>query len=362
MIFPEGSRGQPGRIVSFKSGIGRLVSQYPDLPIVPVFLSGPERVLPKKSWVPLPFWSEVAIGPPRVCTGTHRDITRHLQNALLELSQSRVAQRRPRQRRRSELAPAVAVLGIDGSGKSTLSRLLAERLSAQQGSTCLVSDRLEFFDRGEPKPLQPLGMEAIRGLVSRYAKRAQSLAAYKIPKLAELILRDRLLAEVNRWYAPDHIVQDGSPLLNMTAWAALYKMKDLSDVTLSEAMAVLAGQGLQSGRKGPLFRELPELGSLDRLGLTHLRLPRVLVLLDVDSAVACRRITSRGKPRQPHETEEKLQRLREAYLRVARILSERWRIPTRVVNGTQPLEQVGEETLRFVQATLSNESNHEPSH
>ena len=41
LLFPEGTRGKPGEFQDFKSGIGRLVLQFPEIPVVPVFLSGP---------------------------------------------------------------------------------------------------------------------------------------------------------------------------------------------------------------------------------------------------------------------------------------------------------------------------------
>jgi len=348
VVFPEGTRGSPGDLQAFKSGLGRLVSEYPGVPIVPVFLSGPEHVLPKSSLIPLPFWTHVLVGPPQVCAGSPRDITHHLHNTLCELSKCGATRLRPRQRRlqRHQSAPAVAVLGIDGSGKSSVSRRLARRLSTE-GGACLVSDRLEFFENGEPKPLQPLGFEAARGLVSRYAKRARSLARYKIPKLAELLLRDRLLADINRWYAPRTIVLDGSPLLNMAAWAALYGREGLSDELLASAIGVLAGQRRGILRSDPVFKELPELRQLDRLGLTQLKLPQHLVLLDLPAADACARIAARGGARQPHETEEKLQRLRDAYLKVVRIIERHWNVPALVLDATLPLERLTDEAMGF---------------
>jgi 1-acyl-sn-glycerol-3-phosphate acyltransferase len=358
ILFPEGTRGHPGEMQAFKSGLGRLVQQLPSVPIVPVFLSGPERVLPKGSLVPLPFWSQVLLGPPQLCIGSPRDTTKHLENTLIELSRSGVARRNPRKRRRLTLAPTLAVLGIDGSGKSTVSRLLAQRLSLQR-SACLVSDRLEFYERGELKPLQPLGLEEARGMLSRYAKQAKSLASYKIPKLAELVLRDRLLANVNRWYAPQLIVQDGSPLLNMAAWVALYDRENLDDDTLVKAIAVLTGEKTGPSQNDPVFKQIPELTVLSRLGLTHLQLPRLLVLLDLPSEVACARITSRSRPRQPHETEEKLGRLREAYQRVVRITALKWNIPLMVVDGDRPLDESLAKVLNFAGANLEQEQNHE---
>jgi 1-acyl-sn-glycerol-3-phosphate acyltransferase len=351
VVFPEGTRGHPGELQAFKSGLGRLVSEYPGVPIVPVFLSGPERILPKATLIPLPFWSHVIVGPPQVCAGSPRDITHHLQDTLSELSKCGVTRLRPRQRRslRHQPAPAIAVLGIDGSGKSTLSRRLARRFSVE-GGVCLVSDRLEFFENGDTRPLQPLGLEAARGLLGRHAKRARSLAEYKIPKLAELLLRDRLLADINRWYAPATIVLDGSPLLNMAAWAALYGREGLSDERLASAIAILAGQQHGVSRSDPVFTELPELRQLDRLGLNHLKLPQRLVLLDLPAADACGRIAARGGVRQPHETQERLQRLRNAYLKVVRIIEQHWNVPVLVLDATLSLERLTDEAAGFFNA------------
>jgi 1-acyl-sn-glycerol-3-phosphate acyltransferase len=55
VVFPEGTRGEPGVLMTFKSGIGAIALEYPDLPIVPVALKGIERTLPKGGSVPVPF-------------------------------------------------------------------------------------------------------------------------------------------------------------------------------------------------------------------------------------------------------------------------------------------------------------------
>lgn len=358
IIFPEGTRGQPGEMQAFKSGLGRLVQQVPAVPIVPVFLAGPERVLPKGSIVPLPFWSQVLIGPPRSYASPPRETTRHLENALIELSRSGVARRNPRKRRHPIPPPTLAVLGIDGSGKSTVSRSLAQRLSGRR-TVCLISDRLEFYEHGELKPLQPLVLEEARGMLSRHAKHAKSLASYKIPKLAELLLRDRLLSEAARWYAPQLLVLDGSPILNMAAWVALYGREDLDDQILADAIAVLAGKGSGLSRNAPVFKQIPELALLNRLGLTHMQIPRLLVLLDLPASLACARISSRGELRQPHETEEKLACLRKAYLRVTQITARQWNIPLTVIEGEQRLEDRVAKSLDFAEANLEANQGHE---
>ena len=82
-----------------------------------------------------------------------------------------------------------------------------------------------LYKNGHPKNIQPLITDEIRKIISSYAKKAKSLKGYKIPKLAELLLRDHILDEVKKWYSPDYIILDGAPLLNLTAWAYLYKQK-----------------------------------------------------------------------------------------------------------------------------------------
>jgi adenylate kinase family enzyme len=353
IIFPEGTRGEPGEIERFKSGIGRLAARVTDLPIIPVFLRGPERVLPKTRAVPLPFWNNVVVGPPLQSRGTHRDITRSLQDVLNELSRSVSAGRH--KRRPIEVHPArgIAFLGIDGSGKSTLSKRTAEALSPG-GGACLISDSFEFYEEGTLKEIQPFLSEEVRRFISRRAKKAKSLKSYKIPKLTELLLRNHLHHEVRRWYLPRFIVLDGSPLLNLVAWAVLYKGRQVDEEACGKAVAILSGEGLEVANDDPIFDRFPELATLRRLPIKRLVLPDVVLFLDVSPAEACRRIEARGEQQQVHETEEKLTRLREAYLMVCDVITREFQVPARVLDGEAPREQVAAEALGFVQSSVGN--------
>ncbi len=361
IIFPEGTRGKPGQMEHFKSGIGRLVARSPELPIVPVFLSGPERSLPKASFLLLPFWNQVIIGPPQKCHGHHRDITRFLEKTLVGLALSEAVRRHKRRAGKHKSPPAVAFLGIDGSGKSTLSRAVAEKLSKKAG-VCLISDRLEFFEHGAPQPMQPLATEIFRKTISDYAKSAGSLKSYKIPKLAELLLRNHLYYEVRRWYNPDLIIMDGSPLLNMAAWAALYQQDFPDEEVLAKAIGVLTRRR-EIPPSDPIFTQFPELRHLRHWRMDQLVLPEVVLFLDVPPATACRRITARGEPRQAHETEEKLARLGAAYHTVCAVVRDNWSVPIAIIDGEQPPEEVVATALAFIgEATKAKDGNDGPAH
>lgn len=345
ILFPEGTRGEPGALAPFRSGVGRLLERHPDLPVLPAHLLGPERALPRGAALPLPVWNRVLIGPTRRLRGRPRDLTAALRGSIEELGRAEAARRQQRHlhRRRSF---TVAALGIDGSGKSTLAGNLAASLS-EDGSVAFIGDELRLLEAGEPRELQPLAVERLRLRLSRRAKRARSLAGYKIPKLAELLLRDRLLAECRRWYDPDWVLMDGSPLLNMTAWSILYKEEGFDPAFCGRALGVLSGRERAGGPDG-LGRRFPELRWLRGLGLTRLAMPDAAIFIDLPPAAAVHRIEARGETKQVHETPEKLEKLRRAYLAVCDAAESRFGLPVLRLDGSRPPEDLREAARAFV--------------
>jgi len=345
ILFPEGTRGEPGHIHTFKSGIGRLVESHRDIPVVPIHILGPERSLPKGSALPLPLWNHLTISPPQRLTGSARDVAQALEDSIRSLASSQAARRHHRPSSRRECF-SVAVLGIDGSGKSTLAGTLARQLSGQSPA-CLISDRLVLFARGAPTHMQPLLAEKLRVWLGRQAKQARSLAGYKIPKLGEMLLRDRLIAESRRWYAPGSIIQDGSPLMNLTAWSALYQDDSLDGARCAEALMILSGRR-ELSRGDPISREHPELGVLRTLGISRLFVPDAVVFLDVSPCTALKRIASRGEQLQVHETEDELAKLRDAYVLVCEAAERALGIPVLRIEGEVSAAQTALEALSFI--------------
>jgi 1-acyl-sn-glycerol-3-phosphate acyltransferase len=64
ILFPEGRRSPDGKLLPFRPGIGFLTAGTSHL-IVPAYIAGTERALPRGRALPLPHPVQVRIGPPR---------------------------------------------------------------------------------------------------------------------------------------------------------------------------------------------------------------------------------------------------------------------------------------------------------
>jgi 1-acyl-sn-glycerol-3-phosphate acyltransferase len=94
IIFPEGTRSIDGQIGLFRRGIGLLVAGT-SYPVVPCYLEGTFRALPKKSLIPRPSRVRLVIGEPRTYEQAAQndaaalEICADLRSAVLALSSAR---------------------------------------------------------------------------------------------------------------------------------------------------------------------------------------------------------------------------------------------------------------------------------
>ncbi len=357
IIFPEGTRGNAGKIQPFKSGIGRLSEQYKNIPIVPVFLFGPERALPKKQLLPVPIWINLIIGPPQLFRDTHTEIKHSLEKIIIELSEAAIEHRHKRISIKSKTVLSIAFLGIDGSGKSTISHNITKQLS-QKSNAALISDALELYENSTKKEIQPLFTEKFRRMIGKYAKKAKSLKLYKLPKLTELFLRDIILNDIKRWYNPQYIVHDGSPLLNLIAWSIIYKEESFNECVCLKAIKILTAKDEQIKRDDPIYKNYPELLSIKRLGLNHLKLQDIVIFIDTPVDIAIDRIEQRGQNRQVHETKEKLENLRKAYQIVCNVIRDNINIPMYIINGDDTIDNITHLVISFIHKQIIKEQTY----
>lgn len=89
ILFPEGSRGEPGKMQEFKKGIGLLLKMNHDIPFIPVYMKGMGKVLPKGERLLVPFDTYVIFGEPIYCLSSETDdIVKEIEQQVIALSKS----------------------------------------------------------------------------------------------------------------------------------------------------------------------------------------------------------------------------------------------------------------------------------
>jgi len=86
MVFPEGSRGASETLTRFKGGVARLTEQMPEVPVIPVFMRGLGRILPKGEILLVPVVVDVVIGEAVPWTGHRASFTHRMEAAVATLA------------------------------------------------------------------------------------------------------------------------------------------------------------------------------------------------------------------------------------------------------------------------------------
>ena len=231
----------------------------------------------------------------------------------------------------------VCVLGIDGSGKSTIVAALPSILAGQNGllaGSAGDSFRMIAPDQDHLAPqFSPDGLPLAARFSLKLRKAAKALVdnpgLYTVFKLAQMLAQDGAAARLVQRYKPNLFVSDGNVLLSTAGRAGNYLgAASATDHTNAPAVEIEDLQAVFSYilEDKPLpvesSRRLPSLGKgkliykLNRLLRLHaVWLPDVVIFLDVSPALALTRIKSRGKKIDRHENLADLTQARTMYLK-----------------------------------------------
>jgi len=86
ILFPEGTRGEPEQLSGFKAGIARLAMAHPEVPVIPVYLHGLGKALPRGEGLLVPFFCDVFVGEALHGGADRREFMRRLQQRMDELA------------------------------------------------------------------------------------------------------------------------------------------------------------------------------------------------------------------------------------------------------------------------------------
>ncbi len=88
ILFPEGTRGTPEHMSALKAGVAHLAEAFPHVPVVPVFLHGLGKSLPRGHRLPIPFNCTVLVGDPLHFATTKQAFLQSLAKRFAALQQA----------------------------------------------------------------------------------------------------------------------------------------------------------------------------------------------------------------------------------------------------------------------------------
>lgn len=322
IFFPEGSRGTPGVIGAFKPGIGKIVKSVPGVLVLPVFLTGADRSLPRGVSVPVPLGLDVIIGKPRTYSPLldAREIAEAVRADVLALAPPTPSVPGPR----PGPPVRVACCGIDRDANHAVYLALTEKLGAA-GRTVGISDTILESDEAGVRPSEGFPLARSRTVTKTLAWAFRTGGMFRGNKFAEMVQRARVDEALQDGRTARFVVGDGSPLADLLAWGeADFYSGAFDEKGLQRLLQYVSGERRIPLRQWTRFlRKAPEVWLLNVFDLAHPPAPDVLVLITRDPGSAMERIRSRGRVIASWENETFLGQLQEGYRQVAAVMRKR---------------------------------------
>ena len=342
IFFPEGSRGKAGVVAPFRTGIGRLVTACPGLLVLPVFMSGPERIWARGQAVPVPVNIHANIGRPRTYDPAMdpREIAEQVRNDVLALAPPPPAP----PGRKSEPPLRVSICGVVDP---LLRREVFTEVTRKLGGlkpTVGLADRLVL--RAEGAGMQ----EAGGGIPLAYGRAWPTFLArlfrtggwFKGSAFGDMIERTRLSEALGDGRSCRYVVEDGNALLDVLTWAkADYYQGRMDEKEPQHLLRYISGKKrIAPGNWWVFIRKAPEVWLFNLFHLARPPAPDLLILLRQDPDRIMAGLRARGRELSRFENRSFLTELQGTMREVAEAL--RGRVRMKVVDialdGREPLD------------------------
>jgi len=214
-----------------------------------------------------------------------------------------------------------AIIGVDGSGKSTCFRKVL-RLLSESHTVAGIGDKVYLAGKTTGiTEFDKVRWATVKEWFRSAAKRVRNPLVYETAKLTELMCWARIQKELREEVAPQIILGDGAPLVNIAGWGIHYHPRLFERCQCLNAMYYLSGKRTIPISQAYFYlRNIPEVFVLNVLGLACFPAPNITFFLHVTPETAIERISARGEKMQVHETIDFLRKLQSAYELICDIL------------------------------------------
>lgn len=326
IFFPEGSRGEAGVVAQFRPGVGRLTRSVPGLLVVPVFLSGPERIWPRGEVLPLPLGIDVNVGKPRTYP-PHEDarvVADQVREDVLALAPPPPPVPGPRP------SPPIraVVCGIDPEACRGLFLKLTAKLGSMGRTIGITEPILESDESGVREAVGGIPLARSSAWPRALAWLFRTGGLFRGNKFAQMVEQARIDEALEHGHAARFVVGHGSALVDLLAWAeADFYSGQFDEKGLQQLMLYLSGQRRIPYRSWWRFvRKAPEVWLLNVFDLARPPVADVLILVRATPEAALEGFRSRGQELGAHHTAAFLGTLQQAYGLVAEALRRRGRV------------------------------------